>query len=150
MERLQLKNGRHYIDIKERITMGDKEDIHTYSNDGVATDGQTYKLSPTKFRTGTVAARVLAWNVDEETFNRKDGQTLIEMKVIDWNRSQSFKQHLAILRRLDAELVEDMYDAIDAYDDAQAVAKAYAAASQEKNEQTSDATGSDSNLPSVS
>jgi hypothetical protein len=149
MTRLPLPDGKLYIDIKERITMGDKEDIHSYANDGVATDGQTYKLSPTKFRTGTVAARVMAWNIEEETIQRKDGQTQIEMKLIPWDKTLSFKQRLQVLRRLDAELVEAMYDQIDAFDDRQAVARAYATETQQNLELGSIEAGSGSNLPSV-
>ena len=63
VHRVELKND-DWVDFKERLKVRDKRDIHTYSVDGVATDGQTYRLNVVKHQIASAAVRVSAWKLE--------------------------------------------------------------------------------------
>ena len=47
MARLDLPDGQ-WIDVKDKLQVRDKRDVHTYSVDGVSSDGKTYRFNVVK------------------------------------------------------------------------------------------------------
>jgi hypothetical protein len=125
-ERLTLKSDpSKWFDLKSVYTMGDKEDVHGYANLGVSDGGNTYQLNPVKFRTGQVAARILNWNLAREVMKKnKDGKLEVVEDVIPWDAAAPFMKRVALLRTIDEELVEELYDLLRAHTDQREAAKA--------------------------
>lgn len=153
-ERLTLDSDKtKWIDLKPVYTMGDKEDVHGYSNIGLSDGGNTYQLNPVKYRTAQCAARILNWNLAREALkkNKDTGKLEVVEDVIPWDAQAPFSRRIATLRSLDERVVEEVYDAIRARDLAREAATAAAEAeAQEKNDETTGEPDSDSNSPSAS
>lgn len=81
-----------WVDLKERLKVRDKRDIHTYSVDGVATDGQTYRLNVVKHQIASAAVRVVAWKLDG-------------VKSFPSEKA-AFKERVAAIEDLDEELFD--------------------------------------------
>jgi len=126
MTTLTLKNGQ-WVEIKERQTVGDKEAVAGYAHSGVTQDRDTL-FNVVKFKTGTIAVHVKNWNVTDE-----DG------KPIFWPGGKSFADRCEVLRKLDGDLGDEIYDLISQH---------LEAAVTEKNAQT--ATDSAPTSPSAS
>lgn len=95
--RLDLKNDQH-IDVKDRLKVRDKRDVHSYSVDGVSSDGLTYRFNVVKHQIGTAAVRIVNWSLKDEAG-----------KAIQWPVGKTpFKERVEAVESLD----EDAFDEI--------------------------------------
>ena len=93
-ERIALSCDQ-WIDVRERLKVKDKRDVHSYSVDGLATDGLTYRLNVVKHQIATAAVRITDWHLSGE----KSYPTVSQ-----------FKDKVAAIE----ELGEDIFDEITA------------------------------------
>jgi hypothetical protein len=104
--RLELSAGG-YIVVRDKLKVQDKEDIHSYSVDGMATDGRTYRFNVVKHQVATVAARLAEWSLEPA-----------------WKPQSPFKDRTAAIRRLDEDQFEPIAEALAAHDKARDEAEA--------------------------
>lgn len=126
MTRLHLADG-HWVDVKDKLKVYDREEVHSYSVDGMATDGRTYRFNIVKHQTATAAVRILNWSLTSE-----DG------KPIAWVALAPFADRIAIIRHLDDGQFEEVNRAIQKHLEATRTpppAAATADGGQEKNAQ---------------
>lgn len=92
MARLELPN-KQWIDVKDKLQVRDKRDVHTFSVDGVSSDGKTYRFNVVKHQIATAAVRITGWSLPAAYPNGKRSTTQDKINVIE-------------------ELDEDVFDAI--------------------------------------
>jgi hypothetical protein len=92
MARLDLPDGQ-WIDVKDKLQVRDKRDVHTYSVDGVSSDAKTYRFNVVKHQIATAAVRITGWSLPVAYPNGKRSTTLDRIAVIE-------------------ELDEDVFDAM--------------------------------------
>jgi hypothetical protein len=130
--KLTLANGET-IDVKDRQTVRDEKEVHTYSNEGMAAD--SYKYNIVKHRIATAAVRIKAWTVTND-----DG------KIIPWpGPGSSFKERIEVIESLYEEQGDMISEAIATH--LNALKKVNAA---EKKETQDGATDSGQSSPSAS
>lgn len=98
--RLPLSNGQ-WIDVKDRLKVKDKRDQHTYSVDGVSSDGQTYRFNIVKHGIATAAIRIVNWFV-----NGEDG------KPVSFPSGKPFKDRVEAIESLDEDVFEEIAQAV--------------------------------------
>jgi hypothetical protein len=128
MARLDLPDGQ-WIDVKDKLQVRDKRDVHTYSVDGVSSDGKTYRFNVVKHQIATAAVRITGWSLPVEYPNGKRSATA---------------DRIAVIEGLD----EDTFDAMTTVLDAHAKA-ADAEADAEKNETPAGVNGAETITPSA-
>ena len=64
MARLDLPDGQ-WIDVKDKLQVRDKRDVHSYSVDGVSSDGKTYRFNVVKHQIASAAVRITGWSLPE-------------------------------------------------------------------------------------
>jgi hypothetical protein len=116
MTRLELPNGQ-FLDIKDKLKVRDTRDVHTYSVDGVSSDGATYRFNIVKYQIAQAAVKITGWSVTDDKGH-----------VVPWFATASFKERIATLENLDADTFETIVTALTAHDHA-----TEAAAVAEKN-----------------
>ena len=94
--RLNLSNGQ-WLDVKDRLKVKDKRDQHSYSVDGVSSDGQTYRFNIVKHGIATAAIRIVNWLVNDETG-----------KPVAWPSGKPFKDRVEAIESLDEEVFEEI------------------------------------------
>ncbi len=129
--RLTLSNGE-WIDVKDRQTVRDEQEIYTYSNEGIAADTSKYNII--KHRVATAAIRIRNWSVTDD-----DGKTIL------WPAGRSFKDRIEAILSLYEDQGDMIHDAIGKHLNALAAAKADA-----KKETQDGATDSELSSPSAS
>lgn len=92
MARLELPGGQ-WIDVKDKLQVRDKRDVHTFSVDGVSSDGKTYRFNVVKHQIATAAVRIQGWSLPAAYPNGKRSTTADKIAVIE-------------------DLDEDIFDAI--------------------------------------
>jgi hypothetical protein len=130
--KLTLPNGQ-WIDVKDRQTVRDETDVHTYSNEGMSADG--YRYSIVKHRAATAAVRIVNWSVKHEDTG----------KDIPWPSGKAFKERLDVILALYEEQGDAIHAAITEHLNALAVAKEAA-----KKATQDGATNSEQSSPSAS
>jgi hypothetical protein len=125
--RLTLPNDG-FVLVKDKLKVQDKEDIHSYSVDGMATDGRTYRFNVVKHQVATAAARILDWSLEPA-----------------WKPRALFKDRTAAIRNLDEDVFESIAEALSAHDKARDEAEADA-----KNATADGETDSAATSPSAS
>ena len=98
--RLALPDDQ-WVDVKDKLKVKDKGDQHAYSVDGVATDGQSFRLNGVRYGIATAAIRIVNWSVRDE-FG----------KPIYWPSGKSFKDRVAIIEGLDEDVFDGIFKAI--------------------------------------
>lgn len=96
MARLDLTNDQ-WIDVKDKLRVRDKRDQHTYSVDGVSSDGQTYRFNVVKHQIATAAVRIVNWSLKDE-----DG------KAIRWPTGKPFKERVEAIENLDEAVFDEI------------------------------------------
>ena len=130
--RLELSNGE-WIEVKDRQTVRDEKEVHSYSNEGMSTDGYRYNI--VKHRIATAAVRIKKWGLTND-----DG------KVITWpGPGSSFKERVEAVESLYEEQGDLIHEAITKHLTALSVANA-----AEKKETQDGATDSEQSSPSAS
>lgn len=99
--RLPLDGGR-WVDVKNRLKVKDGKEVHTYSVDGMATDGQTYRFNIVKHRIATAAVRIVNWG----------GFTDDAGKPLAWPAGQPFKARVDVIEGLDQAEFDTVIDAV--------------------------------------
>jgi hypothetical protein len=115
--RISLPNDQ-WIEVKDKLKVRDKRDIHTYSVAGVASDGLTYRFNVVMYHIATAAARILNWSLKDD----RD-------KPIAYPVGKSFDERVAAIEGLYEDQGEAINLAIQEHDAAKA-----SAAVTEKNE----------------
>ena len=106
--RLHLSDGQ-WIDVKDVLKMRDKRDQHSYSVDGMSTDGTTYRFNVVKHTIATAAIRIRNWSV-------KASDDL--GKPLRWPSGKSFKERVEIVESLDEDTFEEISTAIRGHETA--------------------------------
>jgi hypothetical protein len=106
MTRLELPNGQ-FLDIKDKLKVRDTRDVHTYSVDGVSSDGATYRFNIVKYQIAQAAVKITGWSVTDE-----------QGRVVPWFATDTFKARIATLENLDADTFEMIVAALTAHDHA--------------------------------
>jgi hypothetical protein len=120
MARLDLPDGQ-WIDVKDKLKVKDKRDVHTYSVDGVSSDGKTYRFNVVNHQIATAAVRITGWSLPTEYPN---------------GRRSTTADRIAVINDLDEDVFDDITKALDTFDKA-----ATAAEEAEKNEIPAGAIG---------
>lgn len=126
--RLELPDGQ-WVDIKATLKVKDRRDIHSYSVDGMSTDGKTYRFNVVNHQIGSAAARIVKWQL---------------AGVKAFPVAASFTEKVAAIADLDEDVFEVITAALNAHDKA-----ADAEAESEKNGTADGGTGSDPTSPSA-
>jgi phenylacetate-coenzyme A ligase PaaK-like adenylate-forming protein len=100
--RLALTEDR-WIDVKDSLKVKDRRDIHTYSVDGMSTDGQTYRFNVVKHGIAQAAARITACSIPG----------------VKWPVAGDFKAKVAVIEDLDETVFEAITLALNTADAAQ-------------------------------
>lgn len=103
MARLTLKNGQ-WLEVKDKQRVRDRKDVHTYSVDGISSDGQTYRFNVVKHQIATAAARIKHWSLKDE-FG----------KSIPWSQGQAFRERVEIIEGLDEDVFEEITDLLNTH-----------------------------------
>ena len=140
ISRLTLPNDQGWIDVKDRLKVRDKREVHSYSVDGVATDGQTYRFNVVKHQIATAAVRILNWSLMDDGEAHKDGKP----QPISYPSGKTFKARVEAIEGLDETAFEAVTDALNAH-----VKAVEEAAEDEKKETAAGGTGSDPTSSSV-
>ena len=106
--RLELPNNQ-WIEVKDKLKVRDKRDVHSYSVDGMATDGLTYRFNVVKHQIATAAVRIIRWSLQDDGSMHKDGQP----KPIEWPNGQPFKARVEAIEGLDEEAFEEITEALN-------------------------------------
>lgn len=131
--KLTLPTGQ-WIDVKDKLRVIDKRDVHTYSVDGVSSDGQTYRFNVVKHQIATAAVRIVGWSIKDE----KD-------KDILWPAGKkAFKDRVDTIEQLDEDVFDGITDAISKF-----TKEIDAEADDEKKETPVGATDSGPTSPSA-
>ncbi len=133
MTRLTLKNGQ-WFDVKDKLKVRDKREVHTYAVDGVAADRQTYRFNVVKHQIANAAVRILNWDLKDE-----DG------KPVAWAAGKSVADRIAVIEGLDESVFEELTDVLNAHLEA-----VDAASVAEKNATADGASESGTTSPSAS
>lgn len=120
MPRLELPGGQ-WIDVKDKLQVRDKRDVHTYSVDGVSRDGKTYRFNVVKHQIASAAVRIVGWSLPAPYPNGK---------------RSTFDERIAAVEDLDEDLFDAMTTALGEFTKAQDVE-----ADAEKNEIPAGAIG---------
>jgi hypothetical protein len=91
VERLNV-SGSQWVDVKAKLKVRDTRQIHSYSVDGMSSDGKTYRFNIVKYNIAHAAARITAWD------GLKDGD-----KPIAYPSGKSFDDRIAAIESLDDE-----------------------------------------------
>lgn len=132
MTKLELQDGQ-WIDVKDGLKVRDKRDQHTYSVDGVSSDGQTYRFNIVKHQIAQAAVRIVNWLIKDE-FG----------KDVAWPSGKPFRDRVAVIESLDEATFDLIHEALSAHltvRELEAVA--------EKKETTAGETGSAPSSPSA-
>lgn len=138
--RLTLPNDQ-WIDVKDRLRVRDKRDVHSYSVDGVSSDGQTYRFNVVKHQIATAAVRITNWYVLDDGSTHKDGKP----QPIVFPSGKSFKDRIEAIENLDEEVFEGITEALGTH-----AKDVEVAAEDAKKETATGGTGSAPTLPSAS
>lgn len=128
MARLDLANGQ-WIDIKDKLQVKDKRDVHSYSVDGVSSDGKTYRFNVVKHQIASAAVRITGWSLTDEYPRGKRAATADRITAIE---------------SLDEDVFDEITAKLDEFDKA-----ASREADEEKNETPAGVTGSEPITPSA-
>lgn len=132
--RLSLSDGQ-FVDVKDKLRVRDKREVHTFSVDGVSSDGQTYRFNVVKHQIANAAVRILNWLIKDE-----DG------KPIPYPVGKStVKERIEAIENLDEDVFEEVTKALHEFEK-----ESDEEAEEEKNETPAGETTSDQNSPSVS
>ena len=99
--RLTLPNGQ-WFDVKDRLKVRDKKEIHGYSVEGVATDGLTYRFSVVKHQIASAAVRITNWSLVDEAG-----------KAIVYPSGRPFKDRVTVIEDLDEAAFEAVTDMLN-------------------------------------
>ena len=113
MARLELPDGQ-WIDVKDKLQVRDKRDVHSYSVDGVSSDGKTYRFNVVKHQIASAAVRITGWSMPE---------------MFPAGKRATTADRIAVIEGLDEDVFDAITTALDAHDKAVA-----AEADAEKNE----------------
>jgi hypothetical protein len=133
MTRLTLKNGQ-WFDVKDKLKVRDKREVHTYAVDGVAADRQTYRFNVVKHQIATAAVRILNWSLTGD-----DG------KAISWPAGKPVADRIQAVEGLDEDVFEELTDVLNAH-----LEQVDAASVAEKNAIADGASESGTTSPSAS
>jgi hypothetical protein len=92
IERLTIGDGQ-WMDVKAKLKVRDTRMIHSYSVDGMSSDGKTYRFNIVKHGIATAAARITFW----DGFKDDDG------KPIPYPAGKSFEDRIATIESLDED-----------------------------------------------
>ena len=97
--RLELTDTQ-WIDVKDKLKVRDKRDVHSYSVDGVSSDGLTYRFNVVKHQIATAAVRITNWSLLDDGHTTRDGKP----QPIAWPVGKaSFKERVDAIENLDEE-----------------------------------------------
>jgi hypothetical protein len=106
--RLELSDGQ-WVDAKDSLKMRDKRDQHSYSVDGMSTDGTTYRFNVVKHTIATAAIRILNWSLKAtDDFG----------KPVRFPSGKSFKDRVEAIESLDEDTFEAISKAIQEHEKA--------------------------------
>lgn len=111
--RLELKHG--WIDVKDKLKVRDKREVHQHSVDGVSSDGLTYRFNVVKHQIATAAVRISNWSLTD------DGKPIL------WPAGKAaFKDRVETIESLDEDafdeitrVLNDHFKAVEAEDEAE-------------------------------
>ena len=104
MTRLELPNNQ-WFEVKDKLKVRDKRDVHAYSVDGVSSDGLTYRFNVVKHQIANAAVRIVNWSLLDDGNMHRDGKP----QAIPWPVGKaSFKERVEAVENLD----EEAFDAI--------------------------------------
>ena len=132
--RLSLSDGQ-FVDVKDKLKVRDKREVHSFSVDGVSSDGQTYRFNVVKHQIANAAVRIVNWLIKDE-----DG------KPTPYPVGKAtVKERIEAIEGLGEDVFEEIVKALNAFekendDEAEA----------EKNEIPAGETTSEPSSPSVS
>lgn len=126
--RLTLPDDQ-WLDIKESLKVKDRRDIHSYSVDGMSTDGKTYRFNVVNHQIASAASRIVRWS-------------LADVKA--YPVAASFADRVAVIVELDEDIFEVITTALQAHDKAEDADK-----EQEKNAIADGEIDSDPTSPSA-
>ena len=132
--RLPLSDGQ-FVDVKEKLRVRDKREVHTYSVDGVSSDGQTYRFNVVKHQIATAAVRIVNWLIKGE-----DGKPT-PFPV----GKATVKEKIEAIENLDEDVFEEITKAVNDFEKSLDTE-----AEEEKNETSDGETTSEPSSPSVS
>lgn len=133
-KRLSLSDGQ-FVDVKEKLRVRDKREVHTFSVDGVSSDGQTYRFNVVKHQIANAAVRILNWSIKDP-----DTDQPIPYPV----GKSTVKERIEAIENLDEDVFEEVTKAIQEFEKA-----SDEEAEEEKNETQGGETTSDQNSLSV-
>ena len=96
--RLEMSDGQ-WVDVKDGLKVRDKRDQHSYSVDGMSTDGQTYRFNVVKHNIATAAVRILNWSLKATDDHGKPYR---------WPAGKSFKDRVDAIESLDEETFDEI------------------------------------------
>lgn len=131
--RLTLASGQ-WFEVKNKMRVSDKEDVHSYAVDGVSADRDTYRFNVVKHQVATAAARIVNWGGFNDERN----------KAIQWPTGKPFRDKLAVIKGLDEDVFEAVYDALSTH-----LAAIELEAAEEKKETADGVTDATSSSPSA-
>ena len=102
ISRVALPNDQ-WIDVKDRLKVVDKKNVHSYSVDGVSSDGKTYRFNVVKHHIATAAVRIVNWGLKDETG-----------KLIPWPTGKPFDERVTVIEGLDEEQFDGLVEALGA------------------------------------
>ncbi len=104
MTRLELPNNQ-WFEVKDKLKVRDKRDVHAYSVDGVSSDGLTYRFNVVKHQIANAAVRIINWSLFDDGNTHRNGKP----EAIQWPIGKaSFKERVEVVESLD----EDVFDVI--------------------------------------
>lgn len=103
--RLSLSKDQ-FVDVKDKLRVRDKREVHTYSVDGVSSDGQTYRFNVVKHQIANAAVRIVNWLIRDE-----DG------KPIPYPVGKAtVKERIEAIEGLDEDIFEEVTKALSAFE----------------------------------
>ncbi len=106
--RLELADGKFLV-VKDKLRVRDKREVHTYSVDGVSSDGQTYRFNVVKHQIANAAVRIVHW----EGFKGDDG------KAIPYPVGKAtVKEKIEAIENLDEDVFEEVTKALSDFEKA--------------------------------
>lgn len=105
IKRVEIEGG-DWVDLKEKLKIGDKANIQGQASDGIASDQKSFRFNVVRYNIANAAVRIVNWSLKDD-----DG------KPIDYPTGKPFNDRVRAVSGLDEEVFDKINTAIEAFED---------------------------------
>ncbi len=105
IKRVDVEGG-DWLDLKDKLKIGDKANIQSQASDGIASDQKSFRFNVVRYNIANAAVRIVNWSLKND-----DGTP------IDFPSGKPFDDRVKAVSGLDEEVFDKVHAAIEAFEE---------------------------------